>query len=59
MPDTGHRKGEGMSESIFDRSILSGEAVKLLDVLLRHANEIGEHAVVESLEAISEPTVVH
>lgn len=38
-----------MSESIFDRSILSGEAVKLLDVLLRHANDIGRVQVPSSV----------
>lgn len=38
-----------MSENIFDRSILSGEAGKLLDALLRHVNEVGRVQVASSI----------
>src|SRR5690606_20470378 len=53
-----------MKASSVRRVLVTDDAGRLVGVvaeadLLRHANEIGEHAVVESLEAISEPTVVH
>jgi hypothetical protein len=38
-------KGEGMSENVFDRSVLSGEAGRLLDCLLNHVNETGRAQV--------------
>ncbi|AYD81273.1 hypothetical protein SEA_KELA_105 [Streptomyces phage Kela] len=37
-----------MGENIFDRSVLSSEATKLLDVLLDHVNEIGRAQVATS-----------
>jgi hypothetical protein len=37
-----------MSERIFDRKVLSGEAGKLLDALLDHVNEIGRAQVPSS-----------
>lgn len=49
MPDIGNTKGEGMSESIFDRGALGHEAGKLLDALLNHVNEIGRVQVASSV----------
>lgn len=49
MPDTGTEKGTGMSENTFDRSSLGFEAVKLLEILLEHVNEIGRAQVPTSV----------